>query len=167
MGKEKITISTKLSFNDYLKLMFRMTYKNPILLFYSGGGAILLVVVFVLYVTGNLNSNGMPIEIFLILGLVFTLWVPFRLYRSAQKHYQSNKRIQEKLTYTFDEEKMHVSGESFEGTSDWKNVHKVSELKEYMMIYQSRATANMIPKSAFSPEQLSQFKAILKNKNLL
>jgi len=95
-------------------------------------------------------------------GLI-TIFLPYSIYKQSKKSFYSNKRLQENIKYFFDEEKMEVKGESFNAISNWEKFFKVTELRNWILIYQNNLIANIIPKSSFTTEQLQFFKSIIRS----
>jgi len=69
------------------------------------------------------------------------------------------------MIYEFTDEKVSINGESFNSEFDWKSVFKISELNDWILIYQSNQIANLLPKKAFG-ENLETFKTLVKGKNI-
>jgi hypothetical protein len=60
---------------------------------------------------------------------------------------------------------MKITGETFSSEMDWSKIYKVLELKNWILIYQSKLIANAIPKESFD-DNLESFKEIVRNKNI-
>ena len=58
-----------------------------------------------------------------------------------------------------------VRGETFTSEMDWSKIHKILELKDWVLIYQSNSTANIIKKEYFG-EKIEEFRALVRNKGI-
>ena len=155
---EKILVTTQLTFDDFKKLSFHLMYRHFVIKFLTGFGIFFTVLVILLYFLNGMedfNTSG------LILGLVFTFMLPIITYRSAKTNYSSNQRVSENMTYEFDDSEISIEGESFNTTLTWDKVFKVSESKDFILIWQSRQTANAIPRRDFSNDKFVKFRQIV------
>lgn len=155
-------IETQLSFKEYLRLMFVLTYKNPILVFLSCIGVIMFIGA-LFYFMGFKVPFDNPPYFQLIFGFSIVALLPFSIYRSAKKNFTSSGRLQEKIVYEFMDDYIRITGESFNSELTWEKTYKVTELKNWILIYQNRLVANIIPKKSFA-NNLSEFKEEVKNK---
>lgn len=159
---QPISISSQIKEDSYLKLMFRLTYRRPMMIFCTIAGAGTLILS-TLHITGLYMAADSPPPYFpLLFGLVIVFFVPLTTYRSSIRNFRSNQRLQEKINYQFDLEKMSVSGDSFNSEMSWEKTHRILELKHWILIYQDQQVANIIPKDAFDSEQWSKFKQMLR-----
>lgn len=148
---------TKISLKDYVKIMFYMTYTRPLMIVLLS----LMLIFFISFIALPGDNDTFP---------MFTLFVviillPVLTYFSAKKNYSNNLRIQEKICYDFTEDKIIIQGESFYSEMDWNKIYKVVELKNWILLYQSGQSANLILKSSFGND-LEAFKALVKSKGV-
>lgn len=155
-----ITISTQISQGDYLKLSYLLTYRKPIIIFCTIAGAVMLTFS-LLHFAGLYMVDIQSPYIPLVAGFFMAVYIPIAVYRNAIKTFRSNKLLQERINYLFDLEKVSVQGESFNSELAWKNIHKILELKNWVLIYQNSAVANLVPKKSMRGEQLSDFKKLI------
>ena len=156
-----IAISFQLEEKEYVKLMFFLTYRKPIIIFCTIAGAVMLTFS-LLHFAGLYMVNSQSPYIPLVAGFFMAVYMPIAVYRNAIKTFRSNKLLQERINYLFDLEKLSVQGESFNSELAWKNIHKILELKNWVLIYQNSAVANLIPLKSFEPNQLASFKTLIK-----
>jgi hypothetical protein len=52
---------------------------------------------------------------------------------------------------------MKLTGETFNTEMKWDKTYKIEELKNWFLIYQSKKTANIIPKINLTVEQIQSF----------
>lgn len=158
-----MTIEAKIYFKQYLKLMFVITYKKPMMIILTILGLIMFfgAIVYLVFFPYLLNE---PPIFPLVFGLI-TVIIPLSIYRYCKRSYSSNSRLQEKITYEFTEDKIFITGESFKTEMTWEKIFKVQELKDCILLYQSRATFNLIPKEPFG-DRLNEFKDLVLKSNL-
>lgn len=144
-----MTVRTKITFREYLELM----YRRAIIIVFTIG-AFLMLLIIIVNATGlyrfQTNVTSQITFIFFIIVLL-----PIVVYFSAKRNYYSNKRLQETIDYEFTNQKMNISGESFSSEINWSKTFKIEELKKWFLIYQSKQVANLIPKSDLTEEQIS------------
>ena len=155
-------IETKLSFKEYLRLMFLLTYKKPFMVFLSGIGVIMFIGS-LFYFLGIKVPVDKPPYFQLIFGFSIIALLPFSIYRSAKKNFSSSGRLQEKITYEFLEDAIRITGESFNSELTWEKIYKITELRNWILIYQNRLVANIIPKKSFG-NSLGEFKEEVKKR---
>ena len=159
-----MTIETKLDFKMYLNLMYTLTYRKPTIIILSIIG---LTMVFssALYFLGFKIPFDEPPYSHLLFGFFFIAYMPFSIYRTGKKNFSSYSRLQEKIIYEFTDEKIKLIGETFNSEMDWTKIHKILELKDWVLIYQNSQFFNLIPKESFS-DKLDEFKDLVKMKGV-
>ncbi len=75
--------------------------------------------------------------------------------------------IGETIEYQFDNEEIIVTGQSFSSRFSWNKIYKVTETKDWVLIWQNRQMANVIPKRSFEGDDLKSFKEIVNNQKTL
>lgn len=156
----KIIIESQLDFTNYRKAMFALFYKKPIMLIITFLGAVMLIISLAYAIMVYKKIGHFP-YIPLILGMIFVFLLPYSVYSQAKKHYAAKPRIKEKLTYTFDEEKISIVGESFNGKIFWNKIVRIQELNSCILIYQSQSAADIIPRNAFSDDNMLALKNLV------
>ncbi|KFF00224.1 hypothetical protein IX39_06080 [Chryseobacterium formosense] len=155
-----MTVETHITFKDFLNFNFKNSL--PRLIIFS-----LIILVFLGL---NLYNTEYDIrEIFrsaVIWLLIVVVFMMVRSYFRLKNAFYSNKKIQEKISYTFTEEKIHTKGETFDGEFTWKTVHRVKENKDWFLIYQSKTTMNMIPKKYFTKDQIRELRNLVQKNNV-
>ena len=155
-------IEMKIEFKPYLKLMYVLTYRKP-------AAIVISLIGFFSLLFGILSFTGLspffPSD-YVQLGFGFMLVVvyPFIIYTTAKRNFASQARIQERITYEFTDNTIKITGESFNSELTWEKTYKVLELKDWILIYQNRLVANIIPKEAFG-DKLDEFKSLVRSKS--
>lgn len=156
---------TKIEFRDYLNLMFLLTYRKPIIILLSLTGIILIAYSAACFAGIFFNELSW---LLLILGIYLIILMPLAIYRTSKKNFNSNKRIQETIEYEFEEGKMKITGESFITELGLDKTYKIEELKNWFLMFQSKPTANLIPKENMSEEEIITLRELFrKQKNTL
>lgn len=100
-------------------------------------------------------------SVFIVAGL-FLISLPLIASKiAAKRSFSSNKMFQEAVVYEFMGNTIKTTGESFTSELSWSSIHKVKELKDWFLIYQSKQLFYMIPKEALGDKQ-SELKDIIK-----
>jgi hypothetical protein len=159
----EITITTKLDFKKYSNLMFRLTYRKPMMI-------VLTILGFIMLITAILYFVGIPIPFsstpfFPLFFGVYTLLLPLFIYRTSRKNFSTHKRLHEQITYEFNDGKILITGESFKSEMDWVSLYQIGELPNWILLYQNRMIASVIPKDAFG-DKLLDFKNFVISKGL-
>jgi len=156
--KFKIKITCK----EYINLMYSLYYRKPV--------TILLVIwAFVVSVRcltlcfSNFSEYQMEIIAGLVFGLVILVSTPLRLRYTWKKQFNSNRRLQENMICELTQEKMVLTGDTFNVDAEWNKSFKIQELKNWFLIYESQSMFNMIPKSYMTNEQVILARDIFKH----
>ncbi|PXY02765.1 hypothetical protein DF185_01340 [Marinifilum breve] len=152
-------IETKIEFKKYVKLMYQLTYKKPSIIFISIVG-IFLLVLSIQYFIGINTTTDQPPYVQLFIGLI-VLFIPYSVYRSSKRSFKTNSRLQETITYEFTQDKIRIKGESFDSVMDWTKLHKIVEMKDWILLYQNKLTFNLIPKISFG-KKIEEFRSLAK-----
>lgn len=153
-----MTIKTKISFKEYLKLMYYLTYRKGWTIYVSIIGLVMLVTgILSLLKISDLQSDP---TFALFFGAFAVIFLPISIYFSARKNFASNKRLQEEIEYKFIDGKMIVRGNSFSSELGLSETFKIEEIKNWFLVYQSKQTANFISKSDLSGQELTELRFI-------
>lgn len=98
--------------------------------------------------------------IYLIAGLAIILYLPFNLWIKANTQVQNTPAFKEKLHYSFTDEGIEVSqGESKE-SQKWEDCYKAVSTNSSIIIYTSKTTASIFPKSDLGEKRYELIKMI-------
>ena len=157
-------IETKLDFKSYLKLMYSLTYRKPIMIFITIVGLIMFLSSIFYFLDFNVPVDSPP-YFQIVFGFFIIAFLPFSIYWSGKKNFSSHSRLQERIIYEFTDEKIKITGETFSSELDWTKTYKITELKDWILIYQNRQIANILMKESFA-EKISDFRILVKSKNV-
>lgn len=135
-----LKLETRIELPHYRKLVYRLTYTHPVVLFLHFIGAMMIWAYFM-----NPQNNW-----FLYFIVFFILLFPLIIYRSANSNYKATKTLHEPLTYAFGQESFTITGETFNTTLQWKSLYKIRELGDWFLLYTNKLIAMPVPKSAFA-----------------
>jgi len=145
--------------------MYTLTYRKPIVISLTIFGLIIFLLP-VFYFLGINFSFVAPPYFQLALGFSIVAFLPYSVFRGAKKNFTSHARLQEKISYEFTEDKIIITGDTFNSEMDWTKTHKITELKNWFLMYQNIQIANLLPKDAFTDSQIIEFRNLVKSKNI-
>jgi hypothetical protein len=155
---DKVTLRTKLTLDDYIKVNYHLLYRKMVIKFMTAIGLFLLVLLIFLF-----NTFTQFPWFQLIFGLFLTIGLPVQVYFAAKRNYRSNGRISETIIYEFDNEYIQLTGESFNSKLTWDKIYSVTENKDWILIWQNRQIANVVPKRDFKIGELQALRDIVKS----
>lgn len=115
--------------------MLMHSYNSPAGLVGSAFGALLIVFAFA-------TQQWM----FIVLGLVMLLYLPWTLFLKSRSQILSNPSFQEPLHYTLDGEGLTVSQGEAQEKMAWEDMHKAVSTGRSIIVYTSRVNATIFPK---------------------
>lgn len=149
MNDSSIAVDFTLSEGDYLKMAMRKQVRQRLWIY-----GVAILVVFGASVwnappdAGAFFVGFTTVLMMLYLAVFFGAMLLLARYR-LRKAFRSNKRVQEQQHVTFTAKGFTIQGSSFNNESDWTGLNRVDETPEMLLLYQSNALANMVPKHAF------------------
>ena len=156
---EKIEIESQINLKEYIKLMYSLTYRRPLMIIMTIVG-LLIVIVSLKNAIVRDHWVDFPYQT-LFFGIILLIFIPASIYWNAKKNFNSTPRIKERMVYTFEPEEFHILGESFNSSMSWDKVFKVQETKGWLLIYHNKIVASLIPRSSFSAEEYRQVKDLI------
>jgi hypothetical protein len=155
-----MTIKTRISFREYRKLLFRLTYKKPIMKVVVAVGVAMLIWILGYYL--KLLPVPKP-EIYQFITLMLISVVqPIAIYLTIKRNYDSSNHLGEPLEINATETGINIRGESFYTELAWDKIFKVEEESGYFLIYQNNLSAILISKKELDPAARQEFCRILK-----
>ncbi len=155
-----MTVKTHITFKEFLN--FNIKSSLPRIIIFS----FIILIFLVLNLYNNENDRQNILQSASIWFAAVFVFIIIRSYFRLKNAFFSNKKIQEEIIYTFTEEKVQTKGEAFEGDFAWNTVYKIKETKDWLLIYQSKTTMNMVPKKYFSDSQISELRNMIKKSNV-
>ncbi|WP_430813853.1 YcxB family protein [Carboxylicivirga sp. RSCT41] len=157
-----MTIKTHIDFKEYVKLMYILTYRKGAFIF-TGLLGVFLFTISMLYFTGSLETDTPP-AMAITMSIIFLFLLPFSVYFGAKKNYYSHGRLQEEISYEITEDLIAIKGETFTTEMSWDKTYRVLELKNWLLIYENKMMANIIPKRSI--DNMDKLRGIIRNQSI-
>ncbi|AZB30437.1 YcxB family protein [Chryseobacterium balustinum] len=155
-----MTVKTHITLKDFLN--FNIKNSLPRIIIFS---FIILIFLGLNFYNTERDTENILQSASIWFAAVF-VFIIIRSYFRLKNAFYSNKKIQEEIVYTFTDEKVQTKGETFEGDFAWNTVYKIKETKDWLLIYQSKMTMNMVPKKYFSQSEIIELRKIIEKNNV-
>jgi hypothetical protein len=146
----KITIA--LSLKEYRRVVFFLVYRNLSIKILTGIGFAIILLSLVSIGSDNFQYQG------LLVGGVMAGLLPLFVHFNANKQYSSNNRLKEEMVYEIEKEKVKIKGSTFSTEWNWDAIFKLEETKKWFLIWQDAQQVNVLPKKAFTQDQLYELR---------
>ncbi len=156
-----LRIQSRITLNDYTKVVYLLIYRKPLVLLISLFGLV-LIILSLLYFLKIYTPTGNPPYFPLLAGMLITVVFPVAIYRLARRNFNSGDLLHENILYTFTNENVFLQGDSFAMTLSWNKIYKVRNLNKWILFYQDRDHLNFLVRNSFSPAQQKEFNRIIK-----
>lgn len=150
-----ISITTQLNIDDYIKVNYHLVYSQWAIKGFVGFGIFCFILFLVTLLAGDFSWFWLIFGLFIIGGLRALVYI------SSRKTFKTDGRVSEKIEYQFDSQEIRINGESFNSRLTWDKIFRVTEAKDWILIWQNRQIANIIPKKDFKENELLSFKQII------
>ena len=134
-GKIMLNITVKIEAGDLYDYMLRHSFNSPAGIVGSTFGAVLI-----------LFALATRQWMFLVLGLVMLLYLPWTLFLKSRRQVLCNPAFLEPLQYTLDEEGLTVSQGEEQAQMAWEDMHKAVSTSRSIILYTSRVNATLFPR---------------------
>lgn len=158
MEEKQIQFSVTIGEKELYRFLMYHVYHSL-----QGAAAIFIsIMALVLLVLSWERSNPAMKLLLLVLGLYYLIGKPIALYMKAKL--QAGQEVFRKpLTFTADEEKLHITQGEQEAEVSWQEVYRIVSAKRDIYLYTSRIYAYTIPK-AQAGEAWKKFLALAESK---
>lgn len=153
---QKVSFSTKLDQTAFSKGNLAILYSKPTILVTTFVFGAYFLFAVITAITGNTQNLLLAIP-----ALIFGGIMPYVIFKNAKKAFNHNPRLAEKITYTFENNKLTLNGESFNNEVTLDKVFKVTKTKNYILVWHSKFVANIIPLLNTSNTDIDTLKSIL------
>ena len=154
-----IKIKSKISFKAYVKLLYTLIYRKPMMIVIVCVGLAMLV--WILGYQFSLLPLPRPlIYQYITLGLI-TIVQPLVIYSTIWNNYYSANHLRETLEIEFTKIEIKIHGKSFYTELTWEKTFRVEELNNWFLIYQNNLSAVIVQKKFFTKGQLQEFKTLV------
>lgn len=130
-----INLTVKIEAGDLYDYMLMHSYNSPAGIIGSTFGAVLILFAF-----------ATTQWLFVVLGLVMLLYLPWTLFLKSRQQALTNPAFQEPLSYTLDEAGLTVSQGEAQENMPWENMHKAVSTGRSIILYTSPVNATIFPK---------------------
>lgn len=144
-----INLSVKIEAGDLYDYMLMHSYNSPAGLVGSTFGALLIIF-----------AIATQQWIFIVLGLVMLLYLPWTLFLKSRTQLLNNPAFQEPLQYTLDEEGLTVSQGEVQEKMAWEDMHKAVSTGRSIILYTSRVNATIFPKRQLGDQRVAVIEMI-------
>lgn len=131
----QLEFDVKITSGDLYDYMLRHTYHSAQGLLGTCVG-VLAIFVFL--------NNFQPL--YLIMGIVIILYLPWTLYLKSGTQVQNNPAFKEPLHYMLDEEGIHVSQGEVRECQKWQDMYRAVSTGRSIIVYTSRVNACIFPR---------------------
>jgi len=152
-------IRTKVTFKEYVKLLYGLAYQRPIMKFLLG--IALLILVWITFYYLNIIALPEPIIYQYITLALIIVAQPIVIFTTIRTVYYSSNHICQTLEMDILPKEIKVHGESFYMEVKWKKMFKIVEKPKWFLIYQNSLSAIIIPKKDLQANEISHVRKIL------
>lgn len=164
-----IEVKAKLNFEEYLRLNFSLLLRSK-MVWLSIFLATMLVVMLLekRIVDGEWADSELKLGLLLSLMVFLFLVLPLLTYLRTKNYFEKNPSLSELTTFYFEAQRIEVVTLESHTTLTWKRIYKIREFKHYLLIYQNRHIAYVVPKKSFdSVSDMETVKKMIRTKTKL
>jgi hypothetical protein len=149
-------IRTKLTQQEFINASLVQLYSKTSTKVITG-----LFALFLLFATVTMPAMRSNFFFMVVYPILILALNPLSVYMTAKRSFRSIKTNGETIEYHFEDSGLLTKGETFSMESTWDTIYKVTQTKNWIMIWRNRQVANPIPKTAVSEAELIELKQIL------
>lgn len=135
-----------------IKMSTKIIYDYLIYNTYTSLQGIIGVFIGLLMIIGFLCDMGI---IYLILGIVIILYLPWNLYLKAGLQMQRNETFKKPLKFIFTDEGISVAQDGMQEMQKWEDMHKAVSTMNSIIVYTSKYNATILPKKQLGADKLN------------
>jgi hypothetical protein len=157
---DKIEIGVHLSFQDYLRVTFWSLFRSiamPIL----GAISVLPPAAILWLWASDPHSLTLEMAAFLLVPTGLFLFMLVAILIGAKRSWDTNKSLQETITYSFSPTGLEAVAPSSCGRAVWATLYRAIEIRHYLLLFISRNQMWILPKRCFTSAQLAAFRRLL------
>lgn len=154
-------ITTKISFKQYVKLLYSLAYEKIALRFLICFAFIILLWI-IFYHTNIFNLPKPLIYQYITLGLI-AIVQPVLIFITIRSNYYSSNQLMETLVIDLSPEDIKINGESYYMEIKWEKLFKIVEKQNWFLLYQNNLSAIIIPKKDMSEIDINNFRTFVNN----
>lgn len=150
------SITTRLTTNEYRKVMFVGLYKKPAFILTTLLGLYYAITVTLDYL--NIIDWYSDTPTFEIIFGLFLLLLPTLIVFISVRQFTSNPSFQNDITYTFSNNGVACQGLTFKTEFLWSHIIKQKDLGKFLILYHNKKFGSFIEKTKLTTEQLNFIK---------
>lgn len=144
-----LNLTVKIKAGDLYDYMLRHSFCSPSGILGSTFGAVLIVF-------AVMTQQW----IFIVLGLVMLLYLPWTLFVKSRRQILSNPSFQEPLNYTLDDAGLTISQGEESAAMAWEDMYKAVSTSRSIILYTSRVNATIFPKRELGDKKMAVIEMI-------
>ena len=157
-----IELDVQLELRDFLRTTYWFSFRRTKSIF------ILLLIALVVYpllvYAGRIPTNPTDSNWGFLVPPVVLLFLLINPYLGARRQMKSNKCLNQRLHYIFNEAGIQTTAPSSSGQTSWANIYKAYETRSNFLLFISKNMMYTIPKRCFvDSSQMEQFRQLLKS----
>lgn len=161
-------ITTQIKEQEYVKWYMMKTYGK--VHFITVGVYVLFLVCLAVFSNKEKGAEYLSMQVVIPVVVMLTVYFVVKYFfkrKVAARNFHAYPMLAERMDYTFLPDTLDVKGESFTSTLTWDKIDKVVEQKDWFLIYQSAAMANLIPKSGMTATEINALRSFFSSKREL
>jgi len=152
-------IKTRVTFREYVRLLFGLTYRRPIMMILVAVDLLLLL--WILFYCLDIFNLPEPLIYQYATLILITVVQPTVVYTIIHRVYYSSNHICEPLEMEILPREIKIHGKSFYMEVRWDKMFKIVEKPKWFLIYHNSLSAIIIPKNDLRKSEVLEFKKIL------
>ena len=154
MEEKIIEVKAKLSFEEYLRLNFSLLLRSKVVWLSIFLATMLIIMLVEKRVTdGEWADSELKLVLLFSLMVFLFLGLPILTYLRTKSYFEKHPALSELTTFYFDPERIEVVTSESHSKLTWRRIYKVREFKHYLLIYQNRHIAYVVPKKSFESDE--------------
>ncbi len=159
---DDFSITTRLTTDEYRKIMFVGLYKKPAFILATLLGLYFAMTILLDYL--NVIDWYADTPTFEIICDAFLLLAPTLIVLISVRQFTSNPSFQNDITYTFSDNGVACQGLTFKSEFLWTHIIKQKDLGKFLILYHNKKFGNFIDKTKLTTEQLNFIKSKVRQK---
>ncbi len=152
-----MVIKTQLSESEFINVSLALMYRKSA----TKTIAMVAFIFLLIAIGGFVASPGQANKLSLIVPLAMLTALPLSVYFGSKKAYQTNMQLRETVLFEIDKDKLLVSGETYSIAYQWNMIYKVTQLKNWIFIWQDKQRILPIAAKDVWGGQIAELKDIL------
>jgi hypothetical protein len=156
-----MTIESKVTFKEYVKLLYSLAYKKAMMKLILAVAVLLLLWIIFYYL--HIFNLPEPVIYQYITMVLILIVQPIVIFITIWRNYYSSNHLRETLKIKISQNEISIEGESFYLEVQWEKLFKIVERRNWFLMYQNNLSAIIIPKKDMSKEEIENLRNILKS----